>query len=223
MMEKQHFILERTKLNDDDYDQNQVLVPMEMEKRYITKTMSPVNEIAAQTLSCLAACQSCPSMLRADSNPMVDESKFSFKPPKITLIQIRSFLNASSNIAQLGQREEKDSSGSTAPTVVVGEIQHELSKKRIGILPSSRGGLQAWGLDRCVVGTGIDCKIEFPATAGTAAAAGAAGTAATAATAATAVYGRYGGYGNKSWTTLWWRRCCWRWCECYSIGSIDAR
>ena len=145
MMEKQHFILERTKLNDDDYDQNQVLVPMEMEKRYITKTMSPVNEIAAQTLSCLAACQSCPSMLRADSNPMVDESKFSFKPPKITLIQIRSFLNASSNIAQLGQREEKDSSGSTAPTVVVGEIQHELSKKRIGILPSSRGGLQAWG------------------------------------------------------------------------------
>ena len=49
-MEKQHFILEHTKLNDDDYDQDQVLVPME-----ITNKVSAVNEIAAQTLSCLAA------------------------------------------------------------------------------------------------------------------------------------------------------------------------
>jgi hypothetical protein len=77
------------------------------------------------------------------------------------------------NIAQLGQREEKGSSDfSSALTVVVGEKQHKLPKEIPGIL-SSLGSLLAWGLDRCFVGTGIDCKIEFPATAaGTAAAAG---------------------------------------------------
>jgi hypothetical protein len=76
------------------------------------------------------------------------------------------------NIVQVGQREEKGSSGSAAPTVAVGEKQHELPKERTGVL-SSLGGLLAWGLNRCFVGTGIDCKIEFPATAaGTAAAAG---------------------------------------------------
>ena len=80
------------------------------------------------------------------------------------------------NIVQVGQREEKGSSGSAAPTVVVGEKQHELPKERTGVL-SSLGGLLAWGLNRCFVGTGIDCKIEFPATAaGTAATAAGTGT-----------------------------------------------
>ena len=49
----QHFILERNKLNDNDYDQNLVLVPMEMEKRYITNKIRGVNGIATKTSNSL--------------------------------------------------------------------------------------------------------------------------------------------------------------------------
>jgi hypothetical protein len=41
------------------------------------------------------ACASCPSLLRSTSDPVADASVFSYKPPKISLIQIRSFENAS--------------------------------------------------------------------------------------------------------------------------------
>ena len=42
----------------------------------------------------VGTCPNCPSLLRAESNPTVDKSTFSYLPPKISLIQIQSFKNA---------------------------------------------------------------------------------------------------------------------------------
>ena len=45
----------------------------------------------------VGTCPSCPTLLRVESNPTVDQSTFSYKPPKVTLIQIKSFPNATTD------------------------------------------------------------------------------------------------------------------------------